>query len=81
VANVLSSFNRATSIQNKGMKDVKQDQSDYASRTAQTLDVQRTAVYATAASFQGKPPVVTSPMTFDFDNGVWLVNGQDDGAV
>jgi len=81
VANVLSSINRSTTIQNKSGKDIKQDQSDYASRTAQTLDVQRTAMYASAASFQGKPPVVTSPMTFDFDNGVWLVNGQDDGAV
>lgn len=81
VANVLSSINRSTTIQNKGGKDVKQDQSNYAARMAQTMDVQRTAVYASAASFQGKPPVVTAPMTFDFENGVWLVNGQDNGAV
>jgi murein DD-endopeptidase MepM/ murein hydrolase activator NlpD len=81
VANVLSSINRATTIQNKGVQDVKQDQSTYASHVAQTIDVQRTAIYATQASFQGNPPVVTAPMTFDFDNGVWLVNGQDNGAV
>ncbi len=81
VANVLSSINRATTIQNKGVKDVKQDQSNYASHVAQTLDVQRTAIYATAASFQGNPPVVAAPMTFDFDNGVWLVNGTENGAV
>lgn len=81
VANVLSSINRATTIQNKGVQDIKQDQSNYAARMAQTIDVQRTAVYASAASFQGTPPVVTSPMTFDFDNGVWLLNGQDNGAV
>jgi murein DD-endopeptidase MepM/ murein hydrolase activator NlpD len=81
VANVLSSINRANTIQNKGIKEIKQDQSDYAARTAQTIDMQRTAIYASTAAFQGKPPVVASPMTFDFENGVWLVNGQDNGAV
>lgn len=81
VANVLSSINRATTIQNKGVKDIKQDQSAYASHVAQTIDVQRTAIYASAASFKGEPPVVAAPMTFDFDKGVWIVNGQDNGAV
>lgn len=81
VANIISSMNRATTIQNKGVKEVKQDQSNYAARTAQTVEVQRTAVYAAAAGFQGMPPVVTSPMTFDFANGVWLVNGQNNGVV
>jgi murein DD-endopeptidase MepM/ murein hydrolase activator NlpD len=81
VANIISSINRSTTIQNKGVKEIKQDQSDYAARTAQTIDVQRTASYASAAAFQGVPPVVTSPMSFDFDNGIWLVNGQDNGVV
>ncbi len=81
VANVISSFNRATAIQNKGVAEVNQDKADHAARTAQTVEVQRTAIYTAQAAFQGKPPVVTAPMTFDFTNGVWLVNGQDDGAT
>jgi murein DD-endopeptidase MepM/ murein hydrolase activator NlpD len=81
VANVLSSINRATTIQNKSTTETAQDRADHATRTAQIIDVQRTAQYASVAAFQGRPPVVTAPMTFDFDNGVWLVNGQPNGAV
>ncbi len=80
-AAVISSLNRATTIQNKGVADVKNDQSQYAQRTAQTIDMQRTAIYAAAASFQGNPPVVTAPMTFDFARGVWVVAGEDDGVT
>lgn len=81
VASVLTGVNRATTIQNKGVADIKQDQSNYADRVAQTMEMQRTAIYTSTAAFQGTPPVVTGAMTFDFENGVWLVNGQDNGPV
>lgn len=80
-AAVLTGLNRATVMQNKGTAEVKQDQSDHAGQTARNLDVQRSALYASAAAFQGQAPVVTSPMTYDFDQGVWLVNGQENGVV
>jgi murein DD-endopeptidase MepM/ murein hydrolase activator NlpD len=71
VANVLGSLNRANTMQNKGIADVKNDQSQYADHVAQTLDVHRSALYAVAAAFKGQPPVVVAPMTFDFDAGTW----------
>ena len=37
-----------------------------------------TALYA---AFKGEAPKVIAPMTFDFDKGVWLVNGIEDGVV
>jgi murein DD-endopeptidase MepM/ murein hydrolase activator NlpD len=70
-ANIISSLNRATTIENKSVADVKQDQSDHAMRTAQTINVQQTSIYAAAAGFQGQPPQVSNPMTFDFQTGLW----------
>ena len=80
-AAIISGVNRATTIQNKDVSDVKQDQSNYANRTAQTFDVHGSALYAANAAFQGTPPVVTGPMTFDFEKGVWIVDGQESGPV
>lgn len=81
MASVLSGINRATTIENKSGAEVNADMSASASRNAQMLDVHRTALYTVAAAFQGKPPVVTSPMSFDFDTGQWIVNDQPDGAT
>jgi murein DD-endopeptidase MepM/ murein hydrolase activator NlpD len=78
---VVTGVDRATAMQNMGVSDVKNAQSAYAQRTAQVLDVQRTSVYAATAAFQGASPVVTTPMSFDFSKGVWVVGDTEDGAV
>lgn len=81
MASVLSGINRATTIENKGVEETAQDRAAHATRNAQMLDVHRTALYTAVAAFQGNPPVVTSPMSFDFDTGAWIVNGQPDGVT
>lgn len=80
-AQMLSAFNRSTTLQNKGTQEIKEDQANHAGRTADTLDVQASALYATDAAFKGEAPKVVGPMTFDFDKGVWLLNGVENGVV
>lgn len=80
-ARVLSAFNRATDMQNKSGQDLKNDQADHADRTARTLDVKASAVYAADAAFKGEAPKVISPMTFDFDKGVWVIGDVENGVV
>ena len=70
-ANTINSLNRATTMQNQGVTELRQGQADHASRLAQTIDVQQTAQYAAEAGFQGSAPVVSAPMVFDFSKGTW----------
>lgn len=77
----LAAFNRATHLQNQGPGAVKDAQALAGTQMAQTMDLQRSAVYAARTAFTGQAPVVTAPMTFDFTQGVWLVNYLGDGEV
>lgn len=70
-ANTVNALDRATSMQNQDVAAVRQAQAGHSARIAQTIDVQQSALYAAAASFQGASPVVTAPMVFDFATGTW----------
>lgn len=75
-ANTVNGIDRATSMQNQDLATMRANQATHAQRIAQTVDVQQAALYAAAAGFQGKSPVVSTPMTFDFTTGTW-----NDGKV
>lgn len=70
-ANLINGVYRAVSMQNRDIVQVRQDMAAHAERIAQTTDVQQTQLYAVAAAAKGASPVVTSPMTFDFETGTW----------
>jgi murein DD-endopeptidase MepM/ murein hydrolase activator NlpD len=71
VANALNGLNRANTLQNKGVADIKNGQAQHANNVAQTVDVHRTSLYTVASAFKGQAPVVATPMTFDFSVGTW----------
>lgn len=70
-ASSINAADRATAMQNQGPADLKQEQAQHALRSAQVTGVQQASLYAVAAGFEGKPPVVSAPMTFDFAVGIW----------
>lgn len=70
-AGIVSAIDRATTLQNQGVADVRRAQSEHAGRIAQVIGVQQSALYAATAGFQGKSPVVSTPMAFDFQIGTW----------
>lgn len=75
-ANTVNGLDRATTMQNQDLATIRVNQAVHAQRIAQTVDVQQSALYAAAAAFQGKSPVVVAPMVFDFATGTW-----NDGKV
>ncbi len=75
---VVQVLDRATSVENQTGADLKKRQAEHAAQVARSINVQQAQTYAAVAAFQGQAPVVANPMTFDFDQGVWL---PDKGVV
>jgi murein DD-endopeptidase MepM/ murein hydrolase activator NlpD len=71
VANQLQSLERATNCENFTGPQLKAQQATHSALLAQNLAVHAGAMYDAIAKFQAELPVVSTPMTFDFDAGVW----------
>lgn len=75
-ANFVAAYNRNAALENKGVAQIKADQSAHADRTAQTIAVENSAVQAAATAFTGTGPQVQNPMTFNFATGLWQPDGK-----
>jgi len=80
--NMLMSSDRGTSLQNQGTTDLKQSQARAATYVQQTANARLGTLYAATDAFKAQPNTsVTGPMVFDFERGVWLINGVDQGPL
>jgi murein DD-endopeptidase MepM/ murein hydrolase activator NlpD len=70
-ANLINGVYRSVTMQNQDLVQVRQQMAAHAERVAQVANVHETALYAAAAASQGAPPIVDSPMSFDFATGSW----------
>lgn len=75
-ASLVNGVYRAVTMQNQDIVQIRQGMSAHAERVAQTADIQQSQLYAVASASKGSTPLVTSPMTFDFETGTW-----NDGKV
>lgn len=71
VANQLQCLERATACENFTGPQLKAQQATQSTLLAKNLAVHVGAMYDAIAKFQAALPVVTSPMTFNFETGVW----------
>lgn len=79
---VIQSFDRATSLQNQDVSDTKLAQSRHDTFIQQTLNNRQSTLYAATAAFKEQPLAkVTAPMVFDFEKGVWVIGGVEQGPL
>lgn len=70
-ANLINGVYRSVTMQNQDIVKVRERMAAHAERVAQVANIHETALYAAAAASQGAPPIVASPMSFDFETGTW----------
>jgi murein DD-endopeptidase MepM/ murein hydrolase activator NlpD len=70
-AGQIQGYDRAVIAQNQDGSQHKQNQAKYDELVADRMGTHQGAVYATVAAFQGGGIRVLTPMTFNFETGVW----------
>jgi len=79
---IIQSLDRATSLQNQDTSATKLAQSRHDTFIQQTLNNRQSTLYAATAAFKEQPfSKVTAPMVFDFEKGVWVVGGIEQGPL
>jgi murein DD-endopeptidase MepM/ murein hydrolase activator NlpD len=69
-------LNRATQLENQTVSALKANQAAHADLLAGRLQINQTALYAAIGAFQANAVMVTNPMTFSFESGLWSDNSQ-----
>jgi murein DD-endopeptidase MepM/ murein hydrolase activator NlpD len=69
-------LNRAVQLENQSIADIKNNHATYADLLAGRLQASQTALYAAVNAFKTGGLLVTSPMTFNFQTGLWSDNNQ-----
>lgn len=64
-------LDRATLLENQTIAQIKSNHASYADLLAGRLQVDQNALHAAVNTFRSGGTIVQSPMTFDFQNGVW----------
>jgi murein DD-endopeptidase MepM/ murein hydrolase activator NlpD len=78
----LQGADRGTSLQNQDTSDIKLAQARHATFIQQAANARLSSLYAATSAFKTQPlEKVSAPMVFDFDKGVWIINGVEQGPV
>lgn len=79
---MLAGADRGVSLENQGTTALRQAQARHATFIQQSVNQRLGTLYAASAAFKAQPnTTVTGPMVFDFERGVWVINGIDQGPV
>lgn len=80
-AGALNANDRATAIAAQDIKKIKLLHANHVLSAVRKLDIVKLAAYTAKAGYKGVAPVVSEPMAFDFEKGVWVVGTREDGEV
>lgn len=72
IANTINTFDTGNTMLNQSLAVIRDGMAAFNLRTRDVLDVKLTQLFSADAAFkEGKSIVVKSPMTFNFETGVW----------